>query len=594
MVAVPSIGRASEVTPRRAAPEADATRDLYERYARQIYSYCLHQLGNREEAEDATQSTFLNAFRGFKRGVDPEFESAWLYKIAQNVCLTRQRSSSRRRRVETPGDLEAMQDYVPAHQADSDELIRLPEALDAMPEQQRRALLLREWQGLSYKEIGEELSLSQAAVETLLFRARRSLAAGLSEEPVKKAAGSAKRLGAGGDLGSILSILKSLVLTGGIKVATAVATVAATTVVAATPVTRHAVEEVVAPRHDKAPVHQVSAKAAKPTGAPARVSAPFSLVPTLAVVAAAPAVRNAPLTVAASKTRQRRLALRAANSTGGFLMVGHDPRTFEPSAAISAPSVPAPVVETPSPAPATETPAPVAVSAPQPAATQPAATQPAATQPAATQPAATQPASPATDKPKVDSGSKGDATTPAAAAPKKDDSNAGRGTSSVSTGSSGKVESKSSGGGATPVAAAQPTAVVAPATAAAKAAAVVTPAAQADASSGTGLDTKSDNKDSKNVFAQVKSSLVATPTVTAPKQTTTTTTTTTATPAATAPKQTTTTTTTATAPPPPPPAPTAASPQQSQGDLGSRPGEGHRSDGKTDNSGGKDGNGKKK
>ncbi|HEY8645707.1 MAG TPA: hypothetical protein VIL77_07515, partial [Gaiellaceae bacterium] len=109
-----------------------------------------------------------------------------------------------------------------------------------------------------------------------------------------------------------------------------------------------------------------------------------------------------------------------------------------------------------------------------------------------------------------------------------------------------------------------------------------------------GLDTKSDNKDSKNVFAQVKSSLVATPTVTAPKQTTTTTTTTTATPAATAPKQTTTTTTTATAPPPPPPAPTAASPQQSQGDLGSRPGEGHRSDGKTDNSGGKDGNGKKK
>jgi RNA polymerase sigma factor (sigma-70 family) len=91
LVAVPSIGRASEVTPRRAAPEADATRELYERYARQIYSYCLHQLGNREEAEDATQSTFLNAFRGFKRGVDPEFESAWLYKIAQNVCLTRQR-----------------------------------------------------------------------------------------------------------------------------------------------------------------------------------------------------------------------------------------------------------------------------------------------------------------------------------------------------------------------------------------------------------------------------------------------------------------------------------------------------------------------
>jgi len=94
LVAVPSIGRATQVIPRHGAPEADATRDLYERYARQIYSYCLHQLGNREEAEDAMQSTFLNAFRGLKRGVDPEFESAWLYKIAQNVCLTRQRLAS--------------------------------------------------------------------------------------------------------------------------------------------------------------------------------------------------------------------------------------------------------------------------------------------------------------------------------------------------------------------------------------------------------------------------------------------------------------------------------------------------------------------
>src|SRR5258708_16019354 len=135
------------------------------------------------------QSTFLNAFRGFKRGVDPEFESAWLYKIAQNVCLTRQRSSSRRRKVETPGDLEAMQDYVPAHQVDSDELIRLPEALDAMPEQQRRALLLREWQGPSYKEIGEGPDLSQAAVGTVLFRARRPPAPRLKpEQPPKKGA----------------------------------------------------------------------------------------------------------------------------------------------------------------------------------------------------------------------------------------------------------------------------------------------------------------------------------------------------------------------------------------------------------------------
>jgi RNA polymerase sigma factor (sigma-70 family) len=191
LVAVPSIGRATQVTPRRGAPEAEATRDLYERYARQIHAFCLNQLGSREEAEDAVQSTFLNAFRGLKRGVDPEFESAWLYKIAENVCLTRQRSAYRRRRIESPGDLDAMQDLLPAHEADNDQLLRLPEALEAMPEQQRRALLLREWQGLSYREISVELELSQAAVETLLFRARRSLATALADEPKSSHAGPA-------------------------------------------------------------------------------------------------------------------------------------------------------------------------------------------------------------------------------------------------------------------------------------------------------------------------------------------------------------------------------------------------------------------
>src|SRR5437868_4560757 len=71
VAAVPSIGRADRV-----APEADLTRALYERYSAQIFRYCLHQLGSREEAEDAVQSTFLNAFRGIKRGIVPELESA--------------------------------------------------------------------------------------------------------------------------------------------------------------------------------------------------------------------------------------------------------------------------------------------------------------------------------------------------------------------------------------------------------------------------------------------------------------------------------------------------------------------------------------
>jgi RNA polymerase sigma factor (sigma-70 family) len=352
LVAVPSVGRATEVTPQRAAPEADATRDLYERYARQIYAYCFHQLGNREEAEDATQSTFLNAFRGLKRGVDPEFETAWLYKIAQNVCLTRQRSSSRRRRLESPGDLEAMQDYVPAHQPDSDELIHLPEALDAMPEQQRRALLLREWQGLSYKEIADELGLSQPAVETLLFRARRTLAASLSDEPAAKKS-IAKKLQKGSDAGSAAALVKTLLLSGSAKVAATVATVAATSVVVAAPATRHAVEDVVAPRHDIVPVHHAVA-AAQHVATPASHVVSPRAVRTPVAPPPVHAVRHA-RSHRLVATHVHQLALpRHVVQFDAHAPAPAAPAT-QPAAtppADSAPAAPAPVAPAPAPAPA--------------------------------------------------------------------------------------------------------------------------------------------------------------------------------------------------------------------------------------------------
>jgi RNA polymerase sigma-70 factor (ECF subfamily) len=180
LAAVPEIGRAARIEP-SVAPGAEQTRDLFERFGGQIYGYCLHQLGSREEAEDAVQMTFMNVFRGLQRGIVPRVEGAWLFKIAHNVCLSRRRSTRRRGRVEAPNNFEVLQDIVPARDRSADELIRLHDALEGMPETQRRAILLREWRGLSYREIADELQLSQAAVETLIFRARRTLAAGLKE-----------------------------------------------------------------------------------------------------------------------------------------------------------------------------------------------------------------------------------------------------------------------------------------------------------------------------------------------------------------------------------------------------------------------------
>ena len=254
MSAVPFIGEVG------IAPEADLTRTLYERHAAQIYRFCFHRLGTREEAEDAVQSTFLNAFRGIKGGVVPDSEAAWLFKIAHNVCLTRRRSSWRRGRVESAADFEVVEELAPAPQRRADELIGLQDVLERLPEQQRRAILLREWQGLSYREIGQELRLSQAAVETLIFRARRALADGL-QAPVKR-----RRRLASGAVGTLLSAAQSFLGAGGaVKVAAVVAAAGAGGVVATAPVRdRHAPPRLTVPQ-----VPAVVHVRPKPASAPA-------------------------------------------------------------------------------------------------------------------------------------------------------------------------------------------------------------------------------------------------------------------------------------------------------------------------------------
>src|SRR5919204_2003482 len=246
-----------------AIPETTRATDLYERYASRIFGYCLHRLGSREEAEDAVQTTFLNAFRGLSRGVVPESESAWLFKIAENVCLSRHRASFRRRRVEAPADLRAVEETVAAPARPREELIPLEDALADMPDAQRRALLLREWQGFSYREIATELEVSQSAVETLIFRARRSLARRL-EAPRERL----RRVGQAIDVGAALSALKGALSTGAV-VKAAVAGVALTGLVAGI-----ATDHPQLRRHDAPPAPAAPSKHRHVARAPQRVDAP--------------------------------------------------------------------------------------------------------------------------------------------------------------------------------------------------------------------------------------------------------------------------------------------------------------------------------
>jgi RNA polymerase sigma-70 factor (ECF subfamily) len=174
---------------------ADATRQLYERHSSRIFGFCLSRLGSREEAEDALQTTFLNVQRGLGRGVVPEYELAWLFKIAQNVCHNRHQSAGRRRRVEATHDLDALQDVIASpDRSPAVSLGELTRALGAIPARQRRALVLREFEGFSYEEIARELGVSVGAVETLLFRARRAVALELEKSgatPLSQRGGAA-------------------------------------------------------------------------------------------------------------------------------------------------------------------------------------------------------------------------------------------------------------------------------------------------------------------------------------------------------------------------------------------------------------------
>jgi RNA polymerase sigma factor (sigma-70 family) len=306
LVAVPSIGRASLVEPRRDAAEVAAAHGLYERHATRIQSYCLHQLGSREEAEDAVQTTFMNAFRALRKGVVPESEAAWLFKIAENVCLSRRRSSWRRNRIESPADFGVIEELVAGPNRQRDELIGIEDALASMPDQQRRAILLREWQGLSYREIAEELELSQSAVETLIFRARRSLAAGLNDPHGVKPQEQAKRKGFrralhAFDLTTLLAAAKSLLAgSAAVKATTAAVAVTALAGGAAT----------VAPEFldpsPKPPLAVVDGPTAKKSTPAAQAAAP-------AVVAAAPAAfveRAAPVSISEPVKRSTPVAAR--------------------------------------------------------------------------------------------------------------------------------------------------------------------------------------------------------------------------------------------------------------------------------------------
>jgi RNA polymerase sigma factor (sigma-70 family) len=161
-----------------AAPEipavtrAQAFEGIYRSYVQDVYRYALALLRNPADAEDVTQTTFMNAYRAFLRGEEPIKPQNWLIKIAHNVARTRYARASRRVK-EVP--LEDHVDQLAVPDGEKPDVREVLDALGALPLNQRAALVMRELEGRTYAEIADTLDVSVPAVETLIFRARRAL-----------------------------------------------------------------------------------------------------------------------------------------------------------------------------------------------------------------------------------------------------------------------------------------------------------------------------------------------------------------------------------------------------------------------------------
>ncbi|MEA2177769.1 MAG: hypothetical protein QOG77_1066, partial [Solirubrobacteraceae bacterium] len=159
---------------------------LFERYQGRITAYVRGMVRDHARAEDITQEVFLNALRRLRATDSTIAFRPWIYEIAKNACIDSHRRSRRVQEISYDAD-ESMAPAdsgklvspraVPETVETRESLENLQGAIGALSESHADVLVLRELEGLSYREIGERLGMSRASVESTLFRARKRLEA---------------------------------------------------------------------------------------------------------------------------------------------------------------------------------------------------------------------------------------------------------------------------------------------------------------------------------------------------------------------------------------------------------------------------------
>ena len=154
--------------------DAAAFTTLVDRHAAACLRFAMRMLGNREDAEDATQETFLRAYRSLGRYEEREFFRTWLFQILVNRCRTAaQRRERRSRTVVTDERAMAQASVEPTLSEEHRVELRaeLARALDAIDPEQREAFLLKHVEQLSYEEMTR---VTGASVSALKMRVKRA------------------------------------------------------------------------------------------------------------------------------------------------------------------------------------------------------------------------------------------------------------------------------------------------------------------------------------------------------------------------------------------------------------------------------------
>ena len=168
--------------------DSDSFNELMLRWERPIYALAYRTIGREEDARDVCQETFLRAFRALPRFRGEAKFSSWLYRIALNLCRDWMRRERRQPVVQAPEGVDLMELAAAAEPSESiEDLVArkdltaiVERAMARLPEEQRTAIVLKEYHGLTFQEIADLVGCPLSTVKTRLYQGlsvlRRELA----------------------------------------------------------------------------------------------------------------------------------------------------------------------------------------------------------------------------------------------------------------------------------------------------------------------------------------------------------------------------------------------------------------------------------